>query len=565
MSEANKLLSRTPDALFHYLRSVRRRAQSWQDRLFLRDEGLLTAGIERLVETVAIEVEVFSQHEKVGTKFAERPYYPEGHPRAMPFHDGATPKGPKEGRFVDRTEGFHLRDDLEVKECDDCGGRGQFPCTACDRQGTYECTKCGGTGFGSEVPCGTCRGTGIATCQVCNGSGTAICSRCDGTGQVGTWTLAIHWWNVEQRSHLEMPVGSDKQLREASRGWTMSELERVSDLEPDTVARHLGYETPESREVVLRAIEKARQLEAAAHQSYGKCLFTRTYFYLVPIAQTVLRKGTKAHVLWLVGHGANLREIKPRARLDPWKCLGWLGLGVLGWLGLGSLGVVPLPAALAAGGDLGAAMAVSGTMIAGGLRQIFHRALPMPVVAVLSTEPTPWLTCLAFVGSFTGRLKVLDRNYEQQLLRLLREPAARRRALNLSLVLDGVRRVRMVEVATFDRLPKDRLELMLGTVDALLLLQSDDRPEKDLLAPLQVLGDACPPFTTVPVDGKPKKLSGDDGSSDDASSAGISVEALHRAYVEDMHSDVDWEAAFEQLWKPVEDLLGRVRGGHGTV
>lgn len=54
MSETKTDLTKAPDALFHYLRTAHRREQAWTYRLLLRNERLLSAGVERLVETAAI-------------------------------------------------------------------------------------------------------------------------------------------------------------------------------------------------------------------------------------------------------------------------------------------------------------------------------------------------------------------------------------------------------------------------------------------------------------------------------------------------------------------------------
>ena len=557
------------DILFRYLLMARRRDHSRLRRLFARDEPLLEAGVEQLVETAAARVAVRSQHERFSQRSEE---VPASHRHRVRFYVVAQPDRPTPGSFEERVEEFPLQATLKVFTCSNCSGSGEVRCGRCSGRGRTKCWKCGGSGKVNDgnktYICGTCSGSGTRTCPDCHGSGFQTCGRCEGEGELASWDVEVYRWLIEDRAGDEYPR-EDRRLKRAFGKWLEIDADVVGDLEPATVAEHLGFETPEATEVVARAADTLRRLEDEARQSKDAYLFHRSRRSLSPVGYAVVRlRGTARHY-WLVGRGEKAREVAPTGRLDGRKLVGWLGFGsvaVDGWeiavRGLEAVsGLVLDPWQILAGTPaiwLAESTVASLFLVALGVHRMLRREPPVPAVGLLpaSGEPTPWLTCLAYLGSYTESLTVLDRAYDTQLERLLGKMRPRRQSESLTVELRSGRRIRLIEVARPARLSEGQLGLILQALDGVMILEEQDRSAADELeARLRTAAagsdsDATP-IHRVTVDRAPEAGDGD----------AVPIEAIRRRFVDGLHGDVDWNVELDRLWKPFDRLLVAASSG----
>jgi hypothetical protein len=560
------------DILFRYLLMARRRDHSRLRRLFVRDEPLLEAGVEQLVESAAARVAVRSQHERVGKRSDE---VPASHRLRVHFYEVAQPHRPAPGSFEERTEEFPLKPTLEVFECPTCSGSGEVRCGRCSGRGNVRCRRCMGSGRitdrGKTYSCGVCNGSGSRTCSSCHGSGWQTCRRCDGEGQLARWEVEVYRWLIENRSAEEYPL-DDRRLKRAFGKWLEIDSDLVADLEPATAAEHLGFETPEATEVVARADDTRRRLEDEARQSSDTYLFHRSQCSLSPVGYTVVRLRGRARTYWLVGRGEKAREVAPVGRLDGRKLVGWLGFGsvvadawefVIRGTEIASGQILDSWQILAATPELWLAGSAGASvfLVAVGAHRMLRREPPVPAVALLpaSGEPTPWLTCLAYLGSYTGRLAVLDRTYDTQLERLLGKMRPKRQSESLVVELADGRRIRLVEVARPARLSDDQLGITLQALDGVMILEDKNAtgppasglPATELEARLRTIASGLPAAT--PIDRVAVDRTGTAGLDDGAA---VPVEAIRRAFVEEVRRGGDWDGPFERLWSPIENLLG---------
>ena len=503
------------DVLFRFLLMARRRDRSRLRRFFLRDEQLLAAGVEQLVETAAARIEVHSQHEEVSR---ETTTVPASVRHRVQFFDVARPDRPAAGSFDNRSQKFPLEPTLRVFTCPTCRGRGEVRCGRCSGRGRARCGRCRGSGWDASnrrLRCATCGGGGETVCSRCRGAGDVTCGRCRGEGELATWEVEIYRWWTKQRSGEEHP-DANASIRRAFGRWLKIDRDLVADLEPATAARHLGYQSPEALEVTARAEELRLRLEAQARQDQSgpgqRFLHLRSDCSLAPVAYTVVRLKTRARYYWLVGRGERAVEVGPMGNPDGGKLLGWLGLGSGGALSAEALlrafesaGTQSLEL-LAGMPDLGLAggTAASGILVLSGIRRLLRRRPPVLTVGLLPVtgQPTAWLTCLAYLGSYTQRLWVLDRAYDTQMERLAGKMRPERQSESLTVELADGRKVRLVEVARPDSLTAGQLRLMLQALDAVMIIEEQDRPADELASRLRSL--ALPAtIGTVAVDRSP--------------------------------------------------------------
>lgn len=546
------------DVLFRYLLTARQRDESALRRLILADERWLEAGVEQLVESAAVRVAVRSQHERVGRRSETVPV---SRHRSVTFYDVAQPNRPQEGRFEQRAEEFPLRGTLRIFTCTTCHGRGRVRCRVCSGSGRAACSGCGGSGQiqrqGKSYTCGGCGGRGRQRCLNCSGSGQVRCSTCDGERQLASWEVETYRWLVEKRWAEEFPVDTEaSRVRRAFRRWLKTLPETLPSLEPETVAEHLGFETREAMEVAGRADDARLELEKQARASSDRYLFHESVPAVAPVGYTVVRLDGKARYYWLVGRGEKALEVKPSGRPDGWKCAGWMGLGSGGFMTWETFSrAFDLPLSVLEGlqlGETSGGLLVGGslagwTLAAGGWRRYRQRKPPVRTVALITTtgQPTVFLTCLAYLGSYLDRLRVLDRAYDVQSERLLGRMRPNRQSESLSLALSDGRKVRLVEVAKPQKLSQEQLRLMNRALDGVMILEELQGNAAQLLARLASAGPQ-PPSATLAVDSTGGDLAAPDR---------LPLEGLRRAFVENLHGDVDWPALFDRMWSPVEGLL----------
>ncbi len=550
------------DILFRYLLMARRRDHSFFRRLLLRDEQLLEAGLEQLVESAAAKVSIKSQHEKVSRKSVTVPY---SRHRAIRFYDVATPNRPAAGRFEKRSESFPLKPTLSISTCTPCSGTGKVTCRRCSGRGRRRCGSCSGSGQvrtkSGRMTCGACGGSGRKSCTSCWGSGRQTCSPCAGEGQLASWEEEIYQWLIESDWKEQYPSEQSRsRLRGPFNKWLKKHDDRVADLKPQTAGAHLGFTTPEALGVAARADRDRQALEQAARRNRNRYLFHETVCRLAPVGYSVGRLAGKAHYYWLVGRGEKALEITPWGRADVMKSLGWLGFGSGGPLAYEGfvqtfqlsdfLWNLQLFGELPYFGVMGG-LAASTALALAGLRRMICRKPRVQTVGILheAGEPTPLLPCLAYLGSHTGRLTVLDRVYVTQTQRMLGKMRVARQSESLAVELADGRRVHLIEVAGAPQLSKDQLHLMLKALDGLVILKENAVAQAPgLEIRLRSLTPAKLEIAEAVIDRNP-----------DAEIAGhregLPLEAIRREFVGSLHAQVDWNILFAKIWRPVDRLL----------
>ncbi len=552
------------DVLFRYLLTARQRERSVFRRYFLADDPLLEAGVEQLVETAAARVGVTSQHERVSRRTVT---VPASQRRSVRFYEVAEPNRPREGHFERKLEEFPLGDTVNVFNCPSCSGSGRVKCWTCSGRGAVSCSSCGGSGRtqdsgGRRRTCGGCGGSGRQTCGTCRGSGDVMCGKCRGEGQLASWEVEVYQWLIEQRSADALPLPADEsRVRRAFDRWLKTSNEQLASYEPAAVASHLGFDTADALEVAARADAQRRNLEDKAEKSSNRFLFLRSDRSIAPVGYTVVRLDDTARFYWLVGRGDKALEVKPKGRADGVKCLGWMGLGSGGAMAWESLTLafdqaLPVIESLQLLGEgpslwLAGGSAASWLLTAAGIRRVHLRKPPVPTVGLIPAagRPTAFLTCLAYLGSYLGHLKVIDRAYDIQSEHLLGRMRPNRQSESLGIELAGGRKIRLVEVANPGGLSAERIRLMAQALDAVMILEQPhqlDQTATDLEAQIASAAKPPPRIGTLRID---------NGRDLHALQAALPLEAVRRAFVEDVAGDVDWQALFDRMWRPLEELL----------
>ena len=555
------------DILFRYLLLARRRDFSWPRRLFLADENLLGGGVEQLVESAAAHVLVTSQHERHTQERVEKPA---SRHRTVRFYESAQPVRPKPGQFEEDTQEFPLKDSLRIVTCSDCSGRGQVRCGFCSGRGQTRCIGCGGSGRlskdGKSIRCGVCGGDGRTRCMRCMGDGRVTCGDCDGEGQVARWQVEVFRYLLEKRAHEELPPNGGNRLARAFRRWLDRRDDSVASLTPEAAAEHLDYETPEALAVVAAADAERQRMEKEAQGSKDRYLFHQSDCKLSPVGYTVLRWRTRARTYWLVGRDEQAIEVAPIGRPDGAKMGGWLGLGVASaatWEGVVDGYQLALPGIFDTLGFMAdasleslAATSVAGVLLATrGVWRIAHRPPPVRTLVILPTsgKPTPWLPLVAYLGSYTSRLKVLDRNYARRLDRLRGKLGNERQSHSLTVqTLEG-EILRLVETPAYLDFSREQILGMFEAVDAVLVL--GDGPPPPLSHDLERLAKDVhhpPPIASTPIDRDP------DSSLD--GTGPLPLEALRCSFVDPDVKETDWDQQFLRLWDPAETLLTTALG-----
>ena len=131
-----------------------------------------------------------------------------------------------------------------------------------------------------------------------------------------------------------------------------------------------------------------------------------------------------------------------------------------------------------------------------------------------------------------------------------------RQSESLSIELPDGRKVRLVEVANPRGLSDHQVRLMVQALDGVMILEHPERPAARLSVRISAAAAEPPRIGVLPV--------ADDGDLQDPEAA-LPLEALRRAFVEDVRGDSDWPALFERMWQPLDELIAPVTGdGRGV-
>lgn len=556
------------DILPRFLIMARRRDQSILRRFFFADEPLLESGVEQLVESAAARVVVTSQHERVRKKTVT---VPKSRHRGVRFYEAPEPNRPTPERFERRAESFPLRKTLKISRCGPCSGRGTVTCGPCFGRGQDRCKGCHGSGRAQSGSgrrwrkCRKCGGSGATPCRSCRGTGLRQCPPCAGEGRMATWKEVVHDYRLENRTVDRYPLAKpSNKLRQAFSGWLKADSDVVADFEPGTVASHLGYETPQALEVTRVAEQDCHRLAGEARASGDVYLFHKITRSLTPVGYSVVRRAGHALYYWLVGRGEKAREISPAGRLDWLKILSGLSLGpwaAYSYQGLvqafglsGPLWNIPALAELSAM-SLALGVASFGALMLVGLRRWLARPSRVAALGFFhpSGEPTSMLPCLAYLGSYTGSLSVVDRAYATQTERLLGNLRPSHRSETLAIELADGRKVYLIDVARPHEIEDSQLKGLLEALDGAVILEDgavileDGDDTSALESRLRSLGPESLRISTARFNRDPE--------ADPEKSSDLPIEALRAAFVGHFQADVDWNEMFGRLWQPVQRAL----------
>lgn len=548
------------DVLFNFLIMARRRDRSRLRRLFFRSEQLLEAGVEQLVETACARVEVRSQHEDLTFPSVEAPA---SRRHSVHFWAEAEPIRPSYPGFEERVQRFPLSESVAVFTCPGCSGSGEVDHGTCGGSGQVRCGTCGGDGRvsrsdGGTRSCGSCGGDGRKRCSGCSGSGRVRHTRCAGEGQLASWTEETYTWTVQERAQDVWPLSEPpRRLRKAFSRWIAREPELLELFDLSHAEAHLGYATDEVAGVTAAAAAQRERLEREARNA-SIYLFHQTWRRLSPTGYTVVRLGGRASYYFLVGRGPRPEDARPAGRLDPWKLGSWTALAAGGLAALHGVveaaGGVLLPFLEGMPGvGIAGIVACAGIAATPGLLRVFRRTRPVRTVALLSSidEPTPFLTCAAAVGSYTGCLEVVDRTYDEHFAELLGEGRAGRQSGNLTMRTEDGTTVRVVEVARPEELTDAQRDLLLASVDGLVFLETPSEPADDLRLRF-TSPERDVPSATLTIDPSAR------AALPSAAEGPVQLAAVRERFVEACDADADWGAVAGALWSPFDRVLSQL-------
>ncbi len=524
------------DLLFRYLLTARQGRVPFPSRLWRVEEPLFDASIEQMVETAAVRVRATLQYEHFASQTVTvRASLHQKNP--VRLYDQAQPNRPRDGHFEERSEAFPIRDTFQLGTCPDCPAHGEARCTKCSGRGRTACWSCQGSGrerghAAQRQRCPVCGGAGRRTCSNCQGAGRHICNTCRGDGQVASWTAETYTYLVEKRSEVEVPLAmKEPQLRSIVDRWFKINPERVANLKPATVARHLGFESPQALEVATQAEARCRNLEDDPHQSNHRLLFSRSEVSLAPAGYIVVRLQDEAHTYGLVGRGLSAFELLPQNRSDSVQSLDRPSQGF-------------------------ARTIVNQFTFS--RRQPELARPPVEVVGVLAPKerPTSFLPCLAHLGSYLHRLRVVDYTYKEQVGRILGKERQEPRPATLSIELRDGRRIWLVELAKGYRLSNDRLRLMARALDGVLILDESEQPFTTITERIAAVATA--PIATAFLRINTSTDDPDDMATNAKGGHVLHLEGIRRTFVEDLRKDVDWEHLYQQMWQPLRELLDAI-------
>jgi len=531
------------DIVLQHLLEAKRRERSFLRRLLLEDDHFLRGGIEQVVRSACMRVELRSQHERVTHAVLTRPAS-ERH--AVTFYERPRPDRPEPGRFEERSEEFALLDSLDVHSCPGCAGSGRVPHVPCVGRGVRRCDSCDGRGQTREQQrihsCSECSGAGFKPCWGCQGSGRIQHGTCAGEGLLACWAVEQYSWRVEDRLAQVWPVRTPpKRLRRALRRWLRRCGEEVRSFEEEQVRRHLGFWSAEAATVLDEAVELRDELDAAASSAPGRRLFASTTLRAAPTSYTVHRDARRSRHYFRVGRGVASEQAAPPGRVDLVKVLAWAALAAGVWLGSAAVGWVSTPPLSPAAWAL--VVAVGGVVAGATARRVAARQRSLWTVALVRSGPeVPFLACAAAVGSLTGRFRVLDRTYDRQLAALLGMAPPDSQSNSVVVELADGERICLFELADASQLTAQRAALLLEAVDAVVVLDAGSRPQDDLHDRLQAAREIT---TVVPVDLLSHDLK--DGPH-------LPLAALRTALVDRCDRSLDWSVWADRLLAPLLPL-----------
>jgi hypothetical protein len=545
------------DVLFRYLLAARSRDRGWLQRVFLADERLLAASVERLLETAAIRIDIASQHmrEREATVVA----WPSRLPHVQ-FYDKPEPRPPQAPQLETRSEAFPLRSTLQVDPCAECEGNGYLKCS-CDR-GRVSCGWCSGTGRQrvQDTACSVCGGDGLLTCGDCRGSGNVQHMRCGGEGKVATWREKIYSYTVKRQSQTVSPVDCPPRVAAAVEAWLEEHDEVLETLTGEAASTQLGYSTAHANAVVSLATHARDVRVHRAKTDPEECLFVETQSRCVPVSACVLRseRWARREEFWLVGRGAEAIELKPAARADRWKLAALPGLALgaasaaemLAQLHGFSLLAPELLTGAAAAAATGLSMLGFAAAGIGFKRMWMGQGDPVRTIAVLpcAGQSTAYLSCLASIGAFVHRLDVLDRSYKTTLEALMGTARAPHQSQTIVLRTEKGELVRLIEIAGCDQLAPVELEHMARTVDGVVFLEQPGHLADELRGRLRSASPARPAEASLMLS----------GVGEPAAENTVDLERIRRAFTREIDVVIEWPAVFSELWSPV----GSIVAGH---
>lgn len=542
------------DILFRYLLMAQRREGSRARHLLFAREGLLTAGVEQLVESAVSRVDVRSQHEGMSHRQVETPASRRHH---QTFHIKAQPARPTAPHFSENTQSFPLQNTLRVFSCGTCAGSGKVRCQRCSGDGEVRCGSCGGDGTrgsgADKKRCSSCGGSGCKRCSRCSGSGQVSCDRCSGEGRLASWTIEVYEYTIQDQRSDGYPIEEPSwRLKRATGRWLAGERATVPAFSTSVVEASLGYTNPSVARVARQAEATRLAHERHAHTSPGTCLFLHTDRYIEPLGYTVLRLGRSPRWYWLVGRGVQAEEVAPIQAPSPLRLA--VGLLLLGGLGLTGLlahaawlyGFAWFPASwllfVALFGCIAASLALGWA-----LSKLSGQDNPVRTVVIArqSGQPSAFLPVVASMGSHVGALHVTDRNYTVMMDALLGKARDDRQSSSLFVhTCDGLR-VRFVELAGGGgSLSDDQCAAVMHAVDAVVFLGDKDDGLAALKQRMEAVDRPRARFVDIAV-----------REGDSWRDGELPLSFMQDAFITAQWDNARWHIAFRDLWSQLAPAL----------
>ncbi len=546
------------DALFRFLLMAKEHDRFWYRWAFPAGDKLLAAGIERVIDTAAITVDVLVQRERMSIARAS---CPASERAAIRFYEKAEPHRPKAPVFEHRTEAFPVSGTQSVGRCADCLGLGTVKCEHCEGRGQTRCERCDGHGRFKralvdgepriEDPCHRCGGDGVADCPRCHRRKVVRHDSCAGTGTLLTWDETVFtWWAEKVRETHLPPQGPQDELKKAVEQWVSAVEDSIQELTQEVVAERLGYDSAD----VALLVESARLTGESVEKRVGapgeRCLFVTKRFRIVPIGACCYRPrpNKAAEEFWLVGRGDRAIELS-RPHVGSRWTVGYWGLGFL--IADAFHGLYQVSPIAATAGVLGLSLAATELK-----RALFDRDARVTTLAVLPAANglRTYLTCLATLGAYVGRLEVVDQTYRAHLEVLMGEAYQAAQSRSVVFRQKGGRLLRLVQVARPSDLSDGEWRRLTRAVDGVVFLEE---AADDGAAELQRRVAGVSPALLAAARLQLSQRATDADRNGVTPEGRLAIEAIRRAFVSETRAELDWQAVFDRLWAPVAAVLAR--------
>ena len=514
------------DLLLRYLLTARKRDRSPWRRMLFGPETFLSAGLQDLFNGAAARVEVHSQHEM---RHSVKREAPASHRHRIEFVVESRPARPLAPHFRDDRQVFALRPTLRTGACGDCSSTGTVCCRVCGAQNPADCRRCAQTG-------------------------REACTRCDGEGQLAHWTDDVFTYTIESEAKTIAPVDPPVAAVEtAVDQWLAHHPSTlIARFARPQAEAHLGYHSAAVSMVCQRAREHEIELLQALPERPGRCLFHRVNRHLEPVRNALFRVGDSPLRFWVVGRGDDAIEVFPPQRLSMLRLvLGAVLVATVTALPALTtpLGVQPPAVVDAFSTPLGCILwGVLLALLVAVYAAVVRRSASARAIVVLrdTPEPTPWLPCLAAVGSHVSAVQVADHTHQALMDAMVSISGRAGSAHSITLQHNAGPNIRLLERDGTKPLPPGLCRRLVREVDGIVCL-----------AKANALGRTPSPVLPLFEDlaqHPDRRVSMHHAAwvqEPTSASPALALGSIQTAYVAGIADRAHWRAVFHALWSPI--------------